>query len=232
MLKIVLGIIGIGAIALIVNHDQGSIFGIENNKFASLIFLGAWGAVLGSAILPRKGQYKKIASNLLIWLAIFLVLMTSHVYRYELQDIGSRLSGGLIPGSPISSRSVEGRNQITVVRLPNRQYEIDGAVNGNPVRFLVDTGASMVVLSARDAERVGINVDNLRFGTPVSTANGTTRAARITVDNISIGTIARQGLPVMVAQPGNLKHSLLGMNFIETLWGFEIRGDRLTLTDR
>ncbi|MBL4600216.1 MAG: TIGR02281 family clan AA aspartic protease [Rhizobiaceae bacterium] len=232
MLKIVLGIIGIGAIALIVNHDQGSIFGIENNKFASLIFLGAWGAVLGSAILPRKGQYKKIASNLLIWLAIFLVLMTSHVYRYELQDIGSRLSGGLIPGSPISSRSVEGRNQITVVRLPNRQYEIDGAVNGNPVRFLVDTGASMVVLSARDAERAGINVDNLRFGTPVSTANGTTRAARITVDNISIGTIARQGFPVMVAQPGNLKHSLLGMNFIETLWGFEIRGDRLTLTDR
>jgi len=232
MLKIVLGIIGIGAIALIVNHDQGSIFGIENNKFASLIFLGAWGAVLGSAILPRKGQFKKIASNLLIWLAIFLVLMTSHVYRYELQDIGSRLSGGLIPGSPISSRNVEGRNQITVVRSSNRQYEIDGAVNGNPVRFLVDTGASMVVLSARDAERVGINVDNLRFGTPVSTANGTTRAARITVDNISIGTIARQGLPVMVAQPGNLKHSLLGMNFIETLWGFEIRGDRLTLTDR
>lgn len=232
MLKIVLGIIGIGAIALIVNHDQGSIFGIENNKFASLIFLGAWGAVLGSAILPRKGQNKKVASNLLIWLAIFLVLMTSHVYRYELQDIGSRLSGGLIPGSPISSRSVEGRNQITVVRLPNRQYEIDGAVNGNPVRFLIDTGASMVVLSARDAKRVGINVDNLRFGTPVSTANGTTRAARITVDNISIGTIARQGLPVMVAQPGNLKHSLLGMNFIETLWGFEIRGDRLTLTDR
>ena len=232
MLKIALGIIGIGAIALILNHDKGSIFGIENDRFANLIFFGAWAAVLGAAILPRKGEFKRVTSNLLTWLAIILVLMTAHVYRYELQDIGSRLSGGILPGSPISTQTVDGRNQIMVVRSNSGHYEVNGSVNGNSVRFLVDTGASSVVLSARDAKSVGIDVDNLRFSSPVSTANGMTQAAKIRVEEISIGTITRYNLSVMVSKPGDLKESLLGMNFIDTLWGFEIRGDRLTFTDR
>ena len=232
MLKIALGIIGIGAIALILNHDKGSILGIDNDHFAQVIFFSAWGAVLGSAILPRKGEFKRVASNLLTWLSIILVLMTAHVYRYELQDIGSRLSGGLIPGSPISTRTIDGRNQIMVVRSRNGHYEVNGAVNGNSVRFLVDTGASSVVLSAKDAKNAGIDVDNLRFSYPVSTANGMTKAAKIRVNEISIGTITRYNLSVMVSKPGDLRESLLGMNFIDTLWGFEIRGDRLTFTDK
>lgn len=232
MLKIGLGIIGIGAIALILNHDKGSVFSIENDRFANLVFFGAWAAVLGVAILPRKGEFKRVASNLLTWLAIILVLMTAHVYRYELQDIGSRLSGGMIPGSPISIQTADGRNQIMVVRSSSGHYEINGAVNGNSVRFLVDTGASSVVLSARDAKKAGIDIDNLRFSAPVSTANGMTQAAKIRVDEISIGTIIRYNLMVMVSKPGDLNESLLGMNFIDTLWGFEIRGDRLTFTDK
>ncbi|MFK5980004.1 MAG: TIGR02281 family clan AA aspartic protease [Rhizobiaceae bacterium] len=232
MLKIVLGIIGIGAIALIINHDKGSILGIENDRFVSLIFFGAWAAVLGVAILPRKGEFKRVASNLLTWLAIILVLMTTHVYRYELQDIGYRLSGGLMPGSPISTQTVDGRNQIMIVRSNNGHYEINGAVNGKSVRFLVDTGASSVVLNARDAKSAGIDVNNLRYNTPVSTANGMTHAAKIRVNEISIGTIARYNLSIMVSKPGELRESLLGMNFIETLWGFEIQGDRLTFTDK
>lgn len=231
MLKITLGIIGIGAIALMINHDQGSVLGIENNKFASLIFYGAWGTIFATAILPRRGNIKQIAGNLLIWLAILLILMAGYAYRYELQDIGSRVSGGLIPGSPISSQTVDGRRQIMVVRSNNGHYEIDGAVNGKSIRFLVDTGASIVVLNSRDAKQAGIDVENLRYGSPVSTANGVTTAAKVVVKEISIGTITRENLRIMVAQPGALRESLLGMNFIDTLWGFEIRGDRLTFTD-
>lgn len=232
MLKIILGIIGIGAIALMLNHDKGSVLGIDNDQFASLIFYGAWAVLLSVAVLPRRGEIKKVAGNLLIWLAIILVLMTTHVYRYELQDIGSRLSGGLIPGSPVSTQTADGKNQIMVVRSNNGHYEVNGAVNGNNIRFLVDTGASSVVLSARDAKKAGIDVDALRFSFPVSTANGITHSAKVIAEELSIGTITRYNLSIMVAQPGDLKESLLGMNFIDTLWGFEIRGDRLILTDR
>jgi len=231
-LWISLGIIGAAAILLIANHDNGSVFGVENNRFASLIYLGIWGTLLAGAVLPRQGSLKEAARNALGWIAIILVLMTGYVYRYELQDFGSRMTGGLNPGSPVSIQSADGHKRIMLIRADSGHFEAQGSVNGTGVGFLVDTGASTVVLTAADAERAGMRIADLRFSSPVSTANGTTTAARATVDTIEIGSIERRRMSVMVAKPGALSQSLLGMNFIDSLWGFEIRGDRLTLTDR
>ena len=88
-----------------------------------------------------------------------------------------------------------------------------------------------MVLTADDARRVGIDVDALSFTIPVSTANGTARAATVTVDDFAVGDIRRIRLPAMVAQPGRLDTSLLGMSFLGTLTGYDIRGDRLILHD-
>ena len=76
-----------------------------------------------------------------------------------------------------------------------------------------------------------IDTTALRFTIPVSTANGVARAARATVDDFSVGAISRRNLPVLVAAAGTLERSLLGMNFLGTLSGIDMRGDRMILRD-
>jgi aspartyl protease family protein len=65
----------------------------------------------------------------------------------------------------------------------------------------------------------------------VMTANGSARAARVTAEEIRVGTISRRNVPVLIAENSALDQSLLGMNFIGTLSGFDVRGDRMTLRD-
>ncbi|MCB1416159.1 MAG: TIGR02281 family clan AA aspartic protease [Nitratireductor sp.] len=198
--------------------------------FASLLFYGVWGTVIGAAVLSR-GSLAQNARNAAVWLGIILTLMTGYIYRYELQDVGSALTAGLIPGSPVSGQNSDGRGQVMVVRSANGHFEIDAAVNGESTRFLVDTGASSIVLTADDAERAGIDTAALTFSAPIMTANGATTAAPVTLGTLDIGDIRRDRVRALVARRGNLDTSLLGMNFLQTLWSFEIRGDRLILTD-
>lgn len=230
-LWIILGIIGIALILLITNSDKGSLLGVSNDKFASAVFLGIWATIIGAAIIPRSGGLKQAARNAVAWIAIILVLMSGYIYRFELQDVGSRLTAGLIPGSPISSQAESGRNQVMLIRDNNGHFELTAAVNGTEIRFLVDTGASSVVLSHFDAVRAGIDTKNLSYSIPVSTANGMTQTARASLGTLDIGEIKRNNIPVMVAREGNLSTSLLGMNYLNTLWSFEMRSDRLILTE-
>lgn len=231
LLWIFLGIIGAALIFLILNHDQGSVLGIQNDKFASAVFMGIWATLIGAAVIPRKGGLGAAARNAVIWIGIILLLMTGYIYRYDLQDLGSRMTAGLIPGSPVSSQSANGRQQIMLIRSNSGHFEAKALVNGQDITFLIDTGASSVVLTHEDAIAVGIQTENLSYSVPVSTANGVTTTARASVKTLDIGDLHRDRVPVLVAREGDLDASLLGMSYLETLWGFEIRGDRLILTD-
>ncbi len=82
-----------------------------------------------------------------------------------------------------------------------------------------------------DAERAGIDVERLSYTIPVSTANGMTSAARVSIGAIQLGNLERENIGAMVAQKGDLAISLLGMTFLNSLWSFEVRGDRMILTD-
>lgn len=230
-LWLILGVIGGAALLLVLNHDAGTVFGVENDRFGRTVYYSIWALVVAAAIFPRNARWREVARNAVAWLAIILVLMAGYLYRYELQDVGSMLTGGLIAGSPVSTRGADGRERITLIRGNDDHFHARAQVDGATVAFLVDTGASSVVLSDRDAQRIGIDTENLSYTVPVSTANGRTTAASIRLERIEIGDISREGVPAMVARPGALGTSLLGMSYLSTLWSFEFRGDRLILTD-
>jgi len=235
LLWLILGIIGAAALLLVLNHDAGTLFGVNNDDFGSMIYLSIWAVVVAAAVFSGRGRgvgrWREMARNAVLWLAIVLVLVAGYLYRYDLQDVGARLSGGLIPGSPISQTGADGRTRITLIRGNDRHYHARAEANGAAVEFLVDTGASSVVLSADDARRAGIDPERLTYATPVTTANGRTTAAQVRLDSLDIGAIRRANVAAMVARPGSLDTSLLGMNFLSTLTSFEFRGDRLILTD-
>ena len=227
---IALGLAGLVVIIYILRQSADSLPSMGGDRIASVVYMGILAVLIGSAILSSRNRLSHTVKQLVAWAGIFLFLMATYIYRYELQDIASRMSAGLIPGSPISAIDTQGRTQITLIRDNSGHFSAKGAIGSIVVKFLVDTGATDIVLANRDAVNAGIDTKALHYNIPVTTANGMTTSARNTIKNLSIGPIEFQNLTVMIARPGDLQTSLLGMNYINRLHSFEIRGDRMILT--
>ena len=105
---------------------------------------------------------------------------------------------------------------------------VDAIVNGAAVRFLVDTGASLVTLTPNDARAAGLDLHRLAFNALASTANGDVRMAPVRLREIRLGQLAIDDVPAAVIE--NLKISLLGMSFLKRLQSYEMRGGRLTVS--
>jgi aspartyl protease family protein len=226
---LVMAVLGIGLIVLIVNDSSNGALGFSSDIAGHALYLGIWATVIAAGILGTGRRLGDIARNLGLWALFILVLVAGYQYRYELQDVASRVTAGLIPGSPMT---VNGNgNTVMLQRLGNGHFGARGEVNGKAVTFIVDTGASSTVLTFSDAEAVGIDTTRLNFAVPVQTANGSARAALAFTDTIGIGSIERKRLRVYVGEDGSLETSLLGMNFLDTLSGYEVRGDRMILRD-
>ena len=118
----------------------------------------------------------------------------------------------------------------TIVYTANEQGHVvvDAAVNGAPVRMLVDTGASLVTLTPADARAAGIDPAGLVFSGRVQTANGTARMAPVTLREIRIGQLSIYDVPAAILE--NLNVSLLGMSFLGRLQGYEMRDGKLTVS--
>jgi aspartyl protease family protein len=228
---IVLAMIGLAAILLMLNDSMGSTLGFDNHDFGRLVWLGALGVLVGAGLLRSGKPMSAIASNLGAWVAIVLALIAGYQYRYDLQDVASRVTAGLVPGSPLALGVEDGHATVTLGKADNGHFEARLLVNGNPVWTVVDTGATSTVLTAADAQAAGFNPAALDYSIPVSTANGMARAAAVRAQQLAIGGIVRKDMPIMIAAPGMLSQSLLGMNFIGSLSGFDVRGDRMILRD-
>jgi aspartyl protease family protein len=95
--------------------------------------------------------------------------------------------------------------------------------------MVLDSGASAVVLTQDAAKAAGLPLEVLTYNVNVDTANGRTRAASVTLDRLAVGSIEERRVPALIAQPGQLKTSLLGMSFLNRLQSWEVRGDRLMM---
>ena len=118
----------------------------------------------------------------------------------------------------------------TLVYPANEQGHvvIDAAVNGAPVRLLVDTGASFVTLTPADARAAGISPGELVFNRRVSTANGSARMAPVMLREVRIGQLSIYDVPASVLEQLNI--SLLGMSFLSRLQSYEMRDGKLTIS--
>jgi aspartyl protease family protein len=179
---------------------------------------------LGLAASRRR--LSVMAAELGLWLIIMLGLVAGYSYRYELQDLALGVKAQLLP----SSGTERSPGVVSFNRAADGQFWIEAKVDGVSIRFLVDTGATDVVLSSADAARLGYDPDRLTFSREADTANGRTREAPITIGRLSIGSIHFEHVPAAVTA-GGLRSSLLGMGLLERLSGVEIRRDTLTIRE-
>lgn len=227
---IALFILALGAI-LLVSNESGFIAGLDSTTFGYLAFFAALLVYLGGGLVGGYGGgARTMVRDAVTWIALGLGLVTLYAYRNELAPIAARVVGELVPGTAMTvEESTGGLTEVRLRRRLNGHFTADVEVNGTPVSMIVDTGATSIVLRPEDAAKAGIDVDKLSFRIPVLTANGRTMAARVRLKNVGIGPLDRRKVEGLVAQPGALTQSLLGMSFLSRLRSYEFSGDFLTL---
>ncbi len=182
-------------------------------------------------LLGHGGRLGEAVRHIAVWLAIFMALIVGYAYRDEVSMVVNRVAGDLLPpGSGIAVETgVPGERAVRIRRRGDGHFVASSSVNGQTVRMLVDTGASTVVLRPADAEKVGIDADTLTYSVAVNTANGMTYAAPVRLRSLAIGPVEIRDVDALVAKPGTLKESLLGMSFLRRLRSFDFSGEFLTL---
>jgi aspartyl protease family protein len=163
-----------------------------------------------------------------LWAIVGLVLVAFYTYRFEFSEIADRVMDEL--GPPTARVGPSGF--VVIRRRFGGEFIVPAKVNGAPVSFVFDTGATSVVLSAEDAGAAGLTFTAGDFAVEVTTANGATTAAPVRLDRVEIGPIVVRGVSALVARPGALRQSLLGMSFLERLRSFAVEGGKLVLRGR
>ena len=132
-------------------------------------------------------------------------------------------------GMPQPEPAGAGSGAVTVPAGRNGHYTVTASIQGRSIGLLVDTGASAVLLSYEDAQRIGLSLVPSDFRTSVSTANGVAKVAPVTLNEIRVGTIRVPNVRAAVAQQGALSESLLGMTFLGRLNRVEMQKGYLVL---
>lgn len=223
-LAIIFGIIGFVYFS---SHFPDVISGIENisiaYSFLLLIFLCAIAISNRNSLNPSQLIY-----GILFWSVLSIILLSAYSYRFEIAQFGFKLSSELNPSRPIikSSGSVAIRSNLS------GQFVLEAMVSKAgqmyPVQFLIDTGASDVILSPKVASRLGFDMKALKFNKPYHTANGVVLGAPVRIRRIDIGTLSVEDIRASV-NGSEMGLSLLGMSFLERLSGFEVQRNTLTL---
>lgn len=118
--------------------------------------------------------------------------------------------------------------RIEVPLAPDGHFHLTAELNGVPVRFIVDTGASALALSPRDARRAGIDLDRLVYAGQARTANGIVPTATVRLDRVAIGDIVDENVPAMVIQ-ADIDRSLMGMDYLRRFARISFEGDTMIL---
>lgn len=131
------------------------------------------------------------------------------------------------PGTPLVRRTGRDRS-LSIPAGPNGHFAVDARVNGKAVRFMIDTGATGIVLNREDAARIGLRPREQDFTGSAGTANGRVRYAPVVLRSLRAGGLSLEAVPATVIG-GRLDVSLLGMSFLGRLKGYEVRNGSLVL---
>lgn len=166
----------------------------------------------------NRHRLSQSLQQMAIWGLIFLGVITAYGFRDIIREqLRPRTTFALSENSVVLRRDREGHFKARLL------------VNEVPVDFVVDTGASQIVLTKRDAARIGLHPENLRYFGRASTANGSVRTADVKLDVVKLGKITDYGVPASV-NDGDLFGSLLGLSYLDLFSEVRISGDEMFLT--
>ena len=175
---------------------------------ASMLVIGA--------LMSRREPFSRLLVMVLAWIAIFAGGFVLFTFRDDLGYVAQRLKAEAT-GEPVV--------QDEEIRIPmalDGHFWVEGEINGEKVKFLVDSGATMTTIGRDTAARVGMPV-SVQRNRLVRTGNGFIRVATGRADTLTVGSVERRDIAVHVADGEDL--NVLGMNYLSSLqrWGVEGR---------
>ena len=169
--------------------------------------------------IPIGQGLKMMIAWVLIFAAAFIIFTLRDDFRALWDRVVLETRGGVV--------QEQRGGELRVRQAADGHFWVDAELNGEKVRFLVDSGATTTSISSRVAERAGIEPSR---GLPalVRTANGVVSVQRGRADSLRVGTIERQDLQVHISEAfGDM--NVIGMNFLSTLSGWGVEGRTLIL---
>lgn len=177
--------------------------------------------LVASSLFGMRMPIGQATKMTLAWVAIFGVGFALFAFRNDFSSLGSKLRDEAVGASAVEDAGGE-------LRIPMQEdghFWVDARVNGAPVRFLVDSGASVTTVSREIADAAGIET-GMRVA-EVETANGTVRMRPARAEQLQLGSIRLSGVSVLVADQEGL--NVLGMNTLSSLEGWGVQGRTLVL---
>jgi aspartyl protease family protein len=189
---------------------------LDGEIFGRVLYLGILVVAVGSYLLVEfRGRMGQMMRGLMSWGLIIVGLMAGYGLW---QDMG---------GQFMPHQSIAAGGEVVLPRARDGHYYLMLEIDGKPVDFMVDTGASGVVLTQADARKLGLDPEGLVYLGSAQTANGTVRTARVTLNNVRLGEFEDATLSASVNQ-GEMDGSLLGMDYLGR-FRVEIDNDRMIL---
>jgi aspartyl protease family protein len=172
--------------------------------------------LVAGSLMSRREKSAKLLVMALAWVAIFGAGFILFTFRDNMGWVTQRLRAEAL-GTPVHQGS-----EIRIPMAIDGHFWVEGTVNGVPVKFLVDSGATMTTIGRADADKAGVEVTGGRDQL-VRTGNGVIRVSSARADRLNVGGIERSNVGLHVAENEDL--NVLGMNFLSSLdrWGVEGR---------
>ena len=178
--------------------------------------------LIGSSLLSRRLPLGQAARMVAGWLLIFAAVLVGYSYRFELNAVVQRVAGDLL-----GERGQTVGSTLRLPMAPDGHFWVRARVNGEEVRFLIDSGATTTAVSTDTAAAADLDLDT---GLPVAinTANGVIEARRTRIRRLSMGPILSKDMAAVVS-PAFGDTNVLGMNFLSSLDSWRVDGRTLIL---
>lgn len=188
----------------------------------SLVYLVLVLIMVASSLFVRRLPFGQTLKMILAWTLIFGAMFAVFALRDDFMALGRRILG---EATGSAGQQAVGET-LRIRRSADGHFWVDAEVNGRPVRFMIDSGATTTTLSSDSATAAGVESGG-GFGVMVDTANGTVVMDRGRIERLRLGPIQRDSLPVHIAN--NTMVNVIGMNFLSSLSGWGVEGDVLVL---
>jgi aspartyl protease family protein len=197
----------------------------DNDRLLQVLYFCVILAALSVGVAARlQARPGTAISHIGAWFVIFAGLILVYSYRDQFSTLRTRFVAELVPAQGQQT----GPQSVVFPLSEDGHFHVNATVDGHDISFLVDTGASDIVLTPDDARAIGLDPDGLSYTNPAMTANGTVMGAPVQINRLTVGPIEEMEIPATVNR-APMPVSLLGMEFLRRLRSWRVEDGRLTL---
>jgi len=198
---------------------------ISFNEWSNVIYILILILLLVMGFSRKELPLKKVFEFVGWWILFALVALALYSYRFEIIEVKDRVLSNLFPSKAINKN----HEQLILNISQDGHYYLNVKINNQEVRFMIDTGASEVVIDQKIASNLGLDLSNIVYDKVFQTANGQSYGASIYFKEIDVSGVKFYNVQASITN-SDLLSPLLGMSFLQKFYKYEFYRDKLILT--